>query len=72
MDHAEHLVDMQATATLPTPIAATVEPRRLDAFLSQKLRFGSPVAMLMLVYVHAYNLHPRYLHPAWPVEEPVS
>jgi hypothetical protein len=49
---------MQATA-----------PARLDPFLSQKLRFWSLMAMVLLVYVHAYNLHPRYLQPFTPVEE---
>jgi membrane-bound acyltransferase YfiQ involved in biofilm formation len=44
----------------------------LDPFLSQKLRFWSLVAMLMLVYVHAYNLHSRYLQPWTPVDEPLS
>ncbi|GAB2773339.1 hypothetical protein HNQ93_000896 [Hymenobacter luteus] len=47
-------------------------PARLDAFLSQKLRFWSLVAMLLLVYVHAYNLHPRYLQPWTPVDEPLA
>ncbi|OON68286.1 acyltransferase family protein [Hymenobacter sp. CRA2] len=49
-----------------------VQPERLDPFLSQKLRFWSLVAMLLLVYVHAYNLHSRYLQPWTPVDEPLS
>jgi fucose 4-O-acetylase-like acetyltransferase len=72
MRHPEHLTNMQATATLPTSVNEFVEPQRLDSFLSQKLRFWSLVAMLLLVYVHAYNLHPRYLQPWTPVEEPLS
>ena len=44
-------------------------PARLDPFLSQKLRFWSLVAMVLLIYVHAYNLHPRYLQPFTPVQE---
>jgi hypothetical protein len=47
-------------------------PARLDPFLSQKLRFWSLMAMVLLVYVHAYNLHPRYLQPFTPVEEPLG
>lgn len=54
------------------PAPAVVQPARLDAFLSQKLRFWSLVAMLLLVYVHAYNLHSRYLQPFTPVDEPLS
>ncbi|TGD81761.1 acyltransferase family protein [Hymenobacter wooponensis] len=59
---------MEATSTLET----SAPPARLDSFLSQKLRFWSLVAMVLLVYVHAYNLHPRYLQPWTPVEEPLS
>ena len=44
-------------------------PARLDSFLSQKLRFWSLVAMVLLIYVHGYNLHPRYLQPFTPVQE---
>lgn len=51
---------------LPEPSAA---PAALPPFLSQKLRFWSLVAMLCLVYVHAFNLHPRYLQPWTTVEE---
>ncbi|MDB5234998.1 MAG: hypothetical protein JWR44_1991 [Hymenobacter sp.] len=28
--------------------------------------------MVLLVYVHAYNLHPRYLQPFTPVQEPLG
>ncbi|ALD22342.1 hypothetical protein AM218_15410 [Hymenobacter sp. DG25A] len=54
---------------------STAEPgttARLDPFLSQKLRFWSLVAMVLLVYVHGYNLHPRYLQPWTPVDEPLT
>ncbi|MCC3151878.1 acyltransferase [Hymenobacter sp. BT770] len=55
------------------PLAQPVPaPTRLDPFLSQKLKFWSLVAMLLLVYVHAYNLHPRYLQPFTPVQEPLT
>ena len=47
----------------------TAAPPSLDPFLSQKLRFWSLAAMLCLVYVHAFNLHPRYLAPWTQVEE---
>jgi hypothetical protein len=56
---------MLPTQTLPSPT-------RLDPFLSQKLRFWSLVAMILLIYVHAYNLHPRYLQPFTPVQEPLT
>jgi hypothetical protein len=55
---------MLPTTTLP-PAA------RLDTFLSQKLKFWSLVAMVLLIYVHAFNLHPRYLQPWTQVEEPL-
>ena len=54
---------------MSTPLSS---PARLDPFLSQKLRFWSLMAMVLLVYVHAYNLHPRYLQPFTPVEEPLG
>lgn len=64
----EQVLANQSVALPASPAA----PARLDTFLSQKLRFWSLVAMLLLVYVHAYNLHPRYLQPWTPVEEPLS
>ncbi|UOQ53817.1 acyltransferase family protein [Hymenobacter cellulosivorans] len=54
------------------PVVPAAGPARLDSFLSQKLRFWSLVAMVLLVYVHAYNLHSRYLQPWTPVDEPLS
>ncbi|GAA4044427.1 hypothetical protein GCM10022409_33120 [Hymenobacter glaciei] len=51
---------------------ASSAPTSLDPFLSQKLRFWSLVAMVLLIYVHAYNLHPRYLQPFTPVDEPLG
>ncbi|UYZ62548.1 acyltransferase family protein [Hymenobacter weizhouensis] len=58
---------------LPLPAKPTAaSPAQLNNFLSQKLRFWSLVAMVLLVYVHAYNLHPRYL-AAWTlVDEPLA
>jgi fucose 4-O-acetylase-like acetyltransferase len=35
----------------------------LNPFLSQKFRFWSFVAMFLLVFVHGYNVEPRYLQP---------
>ena len=55
------------------PIAAhqpATPPAPLDRFLSEKLRFWSLAAMLGLVYVHAFNLHPRYLDPWTQIAEP--
>ncbi|MGI4869968.1 MAG: acyltransferase family protein [Janthinobacterium lividum] len=49
------------------PLSA--KPAPLDHFLSQKLRFWSLAAMVCLVYVHAFNLHPRYLEPWTQVAE---
>ncbi|PJJ53092.1 acyltransferase family protein [Hymenobacter chitinivorans] len=56
----------------PEASVAEATPARLDPFLSQKLRFWSLVAMVLLVYVHGYNLHSRYLQPWTPVDEPLS
>ncbi|MBC7446440.1 MAG: acyltransferase [Hymenobacteraceae bacterium] len=47
-------------------------PAPLDPFLSQKLRFWSFMAMVLLIYVHGFNLHPRQLAPFTVVEEPAS
>lgn len=53
--------------------APTLPPSaRLDPFLSQKLKFWSLLAMVLLIYVHAFNLHPRYLAPWTQVQEPFS
>ena len=38
----------------------------LNPFLSQKFRFWSFVSMFLLVFVHGYNLEPRYLQP-WTI-----
>ncbi|QIX61271.1 acyltransferase [Hymenobacter sp. BT18] len=54
------------------PVPPPTRPARLDPFLSQKLRFWSLVAMVLLVYVHGYNLHSRYLQPWTPVDEALS
>ena len=54
------------TPTLPPPAT------RLDSFLSQKLKFWSLMAMVLLIYVHAFNLHPRYLNPWTQVQEPLT
>ncbi|MCR5888425.1 acyltransferase [Hymenobacter sp. J193] len=62
---------MQPVSTLP-PTTSETSVVRLPSFLSQKLRFWSLVAMVLLVYVHAYNLHPRYLQPWTAVDEPLT
>ena len=51
---------------------ALLPPAPLAPFLGQKLRFWSLVAMVLLIYVHAFNLHPRYLEPWTLVEEPLT
>jgi Acyltransferase family len=48
------------------PLATT---RILSPELSTRLRFWSLMAMVLLVYVHAFNLHPRYLAAMTLVEE---
>jgi fucose 4-O-acetylase-like acetyltransferase len=53
-------------------VAVPLERRPLDPVLGARLRFWSLVAMVLLVYVHAYPLHPRYLQPATLVDEPAS
>lgn len=54
------------------PAQTTLPSSHLAPFLSQKLRFWSLVAMVLLLYVHAFNLHPRYLNPWTQVVEPFS
>ena len=46
-----------------------ITARALSPELSTRLRFWSLLAMVLLVYVHAFNLHPRYLAPMTLVEE---
>jgi fucose 4-O-acetylase-like acetyltransferase len=40
--------------------------------LSKKFRFFSFLSMLLLVFVHGYNLNDRYLQPFTPVNEPMT
>jgi fucose 4-O-acetylase-like acetyltransferase len=44
----------------------------LSAFNSQKFRFWSFVSMFLLVFVHGYNLHERYLQPWSILDEPMT
>lgn len=45
---------------------------QLTAFDSQKFRFWSFVSMVLLVFVHGYNLNERYLQPWSTVNEPMT
>ncbi len=44
----------------------------MNHFISQKFKFYSFISMLLLVYVHGYNLHNGYLQPFTVVEEPLT
>jgi fucose 4-O-acetylase-like acetyltransferase len=44
----------------------------LNPFLSQKFRFWSFVSMFLLVFVHGYNVEPRYLQPWTTPTEPLT
>ncbi len=44
----------------------------LPSFLSQKFRFWAFASMLLLVFVHGYNLTDRYLQPFSLVREPLT
>ena len=44
----------------------------ISPFLSQKFRFWSFISMVLLVFVHAYNLDQRYLQPFTLVGEPLT
>ena len=46
--------------------------QQLTPFLSQKIRFFSFLAMILLVFVHGYNLNERYLQPFTFVNEPLT
>lgn len=67
-----------ATALAAPDPAATLAPavpagpRAIAPDLSRKLRFWSLMAMVLLVYVHAYNLEPRYLQPNTLVDAPAT
>ncbi|MFP5039486.1 acyltransferase family protein [Parasediminibacterium sp. JCM 36343] len=41
----------------------------MNSFISQKFKFYSFLSMVLLVFVHAYNLNARYLQPFSIVEE---
>ncbi len=44
----------------------------ISPFISQKFKFWSFVSMILLVFVHGYNLQQRYLQPFTIVEEPLT
>ncbi len=44
----------------------------LDGFLSRKIRFWLFASMIMLLFVHGYNLQWRYLQPFSIVQEPLT
>jgi fucose 4-O-acetylase-like acetyltransferase len=44
----------------------------MNPVLSKKFRFYSFISMVLLVFVHGYNLHQRYLQPWSVVEEPLN
>ena len=44
---------------------------QVDSFISQKFRFYSFLSMVLLVFVHGYNLNNTYLQPFTVVEEPL-
>ena len=44
----------------------------ISPFISQKFKFWSFVSMLLLVFVHGYNLQQRYLQPFTIVDEPLT
>ena len=47
-------------------------PANIPLFTSQKFKFWSFASMVMLVFVHGYNLNLRYLQPATTVSEPLT
>lgn len=53
---ANVVIEAQAEAT-------HVKPAPLHPFLSKKFRFYSFLSMVLLVFVHGYNLNDRYLQP---------
>src|SRR4051812_5921802 len=44
----------------------------MNPFLSKKFRFYSFISMVLLVFVHGYNLHDRYMQPWTVVGEPMN
>lgn len=44
----------------------------MNQFLSDKFKFYSFLSMLLLVFVHGYNLHETYLQPWMTVNEPMT
>ncbi len=44
----------------------------MNPFLSKKFRFYSFLSMVLLVFVHGYNLHDRYMQPWTLVDEPLN
>lgn len=46
--------------------------KKVSPFLSQKFRFWSFVSMVLLVFVHGYNLEYRYLQPWTAPSEPMT
>jgi fucose 4-O-acetylase-like acetyltransferase len=48
------------------------ETNQLQPFTSQKFRFWSFISMVLLVFVHGYNLNERYLQPWTLPNEPLT
>ncbi len=44
----------------------------MNSFVSQKFRFWSFVSMLLLVFVHGYNVEGRYLQPMTTIQELIN
>ncbi|MCU0424150.1 MAG: acyltransferase [Candidatus Kapabacteria bacterium] len=44
----------------------------ISSFLSQKFRFWAFISMVLLVFVHGYNLEQRYLEPSTLMGEPLT
>jgi fucose 4-O-acetylase-like acetyltransferase len=47
-------------------------PYAIDSFTSKKLKFWLFISMIMLLFVHAYNLNERYLRPFSIVREQLT
>jgi len=47
-------------------------PANIPSFISRKFKFWSFASMVMLVFIHGYNLNLRYLQSATTVSEPLT
>jgi fucose 4-O-acetylase-like acetyltransferase len=75
MNYSKQDVENNAEKYLENNVQNTIKNHTasdLSSFVSQKFKFYAFLSMLLLVYVHGYNLNERYLQPFTFVQETLT